>query len=76
MSILLVYKTFSSHTDFSVRGAIAMDKGIKCKVSDPERANEYFEQGKKHYLIASELLPNDEEYRLRKLALRHLCDLR
>lgn len=53
-----------------------MDKGIKCKVSDPERANEYFEQGKKHYLIASELLPNDEEYRLRKLALRHLCDLR
>ena len=43
-----------------------LDKGVKLKDTDPEQANEYFEKAKKHYMMAAETLPKDEEFHLRK----------
>lgn len=39
---------------------------MKCKDTNVELANDYFAQGKKHYMAAANLLPKDEEFRLRE----------
>ncbi|KAI0094489.1 hypothetical protein BDY19DRAFT_912986 [Irpex rosettiformis] len=48
----------------AIRGAIAIDKGVKLKATDPERASEYLAQAKRHYMVAYNILPKDEEFRL------------
>ncbi len=46
-----------------------MDRGVKSKADSSERANEYFAEGKNHYMAAAGLLPKDEENRLREWML-------